>query len=282
MAMKLYFSLVRRVPPIPSPVLVEVFDILRSRGFQVESGIAEEMCIPPERLAAEHDLYILKSHTELAKSLAGILHVQGARLLHPYPSCVFTQDKIIAMRIFKAAGIPAPRSWVTGDLTLLEPIVREMPLIIKPYLGHRGAGLRIVRSPDELRALPPPQSPVLVQEYIQGSGEDLKIYVVGERVFGVKKPFSPESFTRPGTPFEVSPQIREIAGKCGKAFGLGLYGLDVLESPSGPYVVDLNYFPGYKGIPGIASVIAEYIEGYAEGRYTLEPPGDFGKNRKRM
>jgi hypothetical protein len=30
-------------------------------------------------------------------------------------------------------------------------------------------------------------------------------------------------------------------------------------------VVDLNYFPGYKGIPGIAPVIAGYIEGYAKG-----------------
>jgi glutathione synthase/RimK-type ligase-like ATP-grasp enzyme len=214
----------------------------------------------------------LKSHTELSKSLAGILHTQGARLLNPYPACVFTQDKIIAARIFQAAGIPVPESWVTGDLTLLEAVVRQKPVIIKPYLGHRGAGLTIVRDPDELRTLSPPPAPVLIQEYIEGSDEDLKIYVAGERVFGVKKPFSPESFTKPGIPFEVSPQIREIALKCGKAFGLGLYGLDVVESSRGPYVVDLNYFPGYKGIPGVASVIAEYIEGYAGGRYDLEVP----------
>jgi glutathione synthase/RimK-type ligase-like ATP-grasp enzyme len=263
--MRLHFLLVRRVPPVPSPVLVEVFDILGRRGFQVTSGIAEEMCLRPESLSIEHDLYILKSHTELSKSLAGILHTQGARLLHPYPACVITQDKIIAMRIFKAAGIPVPASWVTGDLTLLEPVVRERPLIIKPYLGHRGAGLHIVRDPAELRALAPPPSPVLIQEYIRGSGEDLKIYVVGEQVFGVRKPFSPASFTIPGTPCEVSPELQDIARRCGKAFGLGLYGLDVVESPRGPLVVDLNYFPGYKGIPGIAPVIAGYIEGYAKG-----------------
>jgi ribosomal protein S6--L-glutamate ligase len=272
MVMKLFFMLVRRVPPVASPVLAEVFDILTRRGFEVESGISEEMLIRPELLSAEHDLYILKSHTELSKSLAGIVHLQGGRLLNPYFSCVFTQDKIMAMRIFRDAKIPAPRSWVTGDLAMLKPVAREAPLLIKPYLGHRGLGLRMIENPDELDALPPPETPVLIQEYIRGTGEDLKIYVVGDRVFGTKKPFSPESFTKAGRPCDLSPEIIDIAVRCGEAFGLGLYGLDVLESPQGPVVVDLNYFPGYKGIPGIAPVIAEYIEQYALGKYTLKVP----------
>jgi hypothetical protein len=31
--MKLFFMVVRRVPPVPSPVLVECYDILRGRGY---------------------------------------------------------------------------------------------------------------------------------------------------------------------------------------------------------------------------------------------------------
>jgi ribosomal protein S6--L-glutamate ligase len=77
--MRLYFILVRRVPPVPSPVLVEVFDILRRRGFEIESGIPEEMVVRPDHLCVEHDLYILKSHTDLALSLAGVLAAQGAQ-----------------------------------------------------------------------------------------------------------------------------------------------------------------------------------------------------------
>jgi len=30
-------------------------------------------------------------------------------------------------------------------------------------------------------------------------------------------------------------------------------------------VVDVNSFPGYKGVPGIAPVVADYIEKYARG-----------------
>src|SRR5437762_1850574 len=125
--MKLYFLLMRRVPPVPSPVLVEVFGILRDRGFEVDEGIAEEMLQRPDQLTVPHDLYILRSHTELSLSLAGILHTQGARLLNPYPNCMATQNKIVAPHILRAAGVPAPDCWVTGDLSLLRPIVAERP-----------------------------------------------------------------------------------------------------------------------------------------------------------
>lgn len=270
--MRLCFLLVRRVPPVPSPVLVEVFAILSRRGFEVETGIAEETVTRAEELRPMHDLYLLKSHTELSLSLAGVLDAQGAKMLNPYESCASTQNKIVASRRLRWAGVPTPRSWVTGDLRLLAELVEGGPLIVKPYRGHRGAGIHVVRDRDGLAALRRTDDPMLVQEHLAGTGEDLKVYVVGDQVFAVRKPFSPSSFTVPGRPTPVGAELRDIALRCGTALGLGLYGLDVLESPRGPVVVDVNYFPGYKGVPDIAPVIAEYIEGYALGRWTLELP----------
>lgn len=263
--------LVRRVPPIPSPVLLDVFDRLEARGFEIESGIAEETVIRPDRLTVRHDLYVLKSHTELTLSLAGVLHAQGARFLGPYPSCLATQDKIMTAHRLHAAGVPIPRCWVTGDLTLLSAVAEERSLIIKPHRGHRGAGIAIVNKPQDLESLPASNEPVLIQEYVRGSGEDIKVYVVGDDVFAVRKPFSETSFTRPGRPCEVDPEVRRIALRCGMAAGLGLYGLDVIDGPDGPVVVDLNYFPGYKGVPDIAPLIADYIEGYALAERGPEP-----------
>lgn len=254
--------LARRVPPVTSPILLDTFRLLQARGFHVESGIAEDLVTRPDELEARHDLYVLKSHTELALSLAGTLHAQGAPLLNPYPSCLATQNKIVASRLLRSAGVPTPSTWVTGDFTLLRDVAS--PLIIKPYLGHRGAGLRIVRDRDALTALPPPDSPMIVQEYIEGAGEDLKVYVVGDHVAAVRKPFAPDSFTRPGQPCPVSRDVWDIALCCGRAFGLGLYGLDIIESPRGPFVVDLNTFPGYKGVPDAAPLLADYIAAAAE------------------
>lgn len=272
MRMKLYFMLVRRVPPVDSPLLGEVFRTLRARGLEVEAGIAEEMVTAADRLLAEHDLYVLKSHTELSLSIAGVLHSRGARLLNPYPSCAATQNKIVTARRLADAGVPTPRCWVTGDLALMRSIAERCALIMKPYLGHRGAGIRIVRSPNELGTASPDR-PVLIQEYVRGSGEDLKVYVVGEHVSAVRKAFSENSFAQPGRPCAVDAALRDVALRCGRALGLGLYGLDVIESADGPVVVDLNYFPGYKGVPDVAPLIAEYIEEYAEGRLALRLPG---------
>jgi ribosomal protein S6--L-glutamate ligase len=268
--MRLYFILARRVPPVPSPVLVEVFEILGRRGFEIECGIPEETVVRPDRLAAVHDMYVLKSHTELALSLAGVLAAQGGRLLNPYESCLAAQDKIVASRRLRAAGIPAPRTWVTGQLELLEPVVEERPLVVKPYRGHRGVDVTVVRSATDLAALGRPAVPMLAQEHVDGPGEDLKVYVVGSDVFAVRKPFSPTSFTRPGRPCNVGTDLREIARACGRALGLGLYGLDVIEGPDGPVVVDVNTFPGYKGVPDVAPLIADYIESFALGRIELE------------
>jgi len=264
LAMKLYFILEgRRGSQVPGPVMQEVFGILTRRGFQVEAGIPEEMLFRPDSLTVTHDLYLLKSDTELALSFAGVLHAQGARLLNPYWNCLATKNKIVASQLLRAAGIPAPRSWVTGDLRLLRSLVEERPLIIKPYQGFHGNGIQIVRHQHELAAVPPPTSPVLIQEYIAGRGEDLKVYVIGEEVFATRKPFAPDSFVRPGRPCPITSEVREIARRCGQVFGLGLYGLDIIESPGGPVVVDVNYFPGYKGVPNGPTLLADYIEQYA-------------------
>jgi ribosomal protein S6--L-glutamate ligase len=270
--MRVCFLLARRVPPVPSPLLVEVEDRLRRRDLEVAGGIVEELLTRPELLSPGYDLYVLKSHTELALSLAGILHDQGARFLNPYGSCVATQDKLVAARRLAAADVPVPRSWTTGDLRLVEPLLARGPLVIKPHRGHRGASVHVVHDPGQLAALPKVSAPVIVQEYVPGPGEDLKVYVVGEEVYAVRKPFGPDSFTRPGRPCRVSREVRDIALRAGAALGLGLFGLDLIEGPQGPVVVDANYFPGYKGVPGVGPRIAEYVERFARGKITLETP----------
>jgi ribosomal protein S6--L-glutamate ligase len=121
-----------------------------------------------------------------------------------------------------------------------------------------------VRDLQELTAaLRDADGPTLVQEHIPGPGEDLKVYVVGDEVFAVRKPFSETSFAVPGRPVPVDEQVRALARRAGRALGLGLFGLDVIESPAGPVVVDANYFPGYKGVPEAGALIGEYIDAWA-------------------
>jgi glutathione synthase/RimK-type ligase-like ATP-grasp enzyme len=45
--------------------------------------------------------------------------------------------------------------------------------------------------------------------------------------------------------------------------GLGLYGVDLIETEEGPFVIDINSLPGYKGIEGAAQRVAAFILGRA-------------------
>ncbi|HEY6909536.1 MAG TPA: ATP-grasp domain-containing protein [Myxococcales bacterium] len=255
--------LVARRPDGPSEIVTRTSAILEARGFDVSSVIAEEVVQRPERMGAEADLFLLKSYTPLSLSLAAVLERAGARVLNPHRACLAARDKIIAAQVLSAAGIPAPRCWVTGDLSLLAPLAEETALVVKPHMGWRGEGVRIVRGAAELLALPPAREPLLVQEFLPGTGVDLRVYVAGSRVFATRKPFSSSSFSVPGEPAAVSEEVRDIALRCGAAFGLGLYGLDLIETPRGPFVVDVNYFPGYKGLSDAAEAVADHVTLYA-------------------
>lgn len=261
--MKIYFMLAftRSGASEANPTLVETFDILRGRGVELEIGVANELVLDPTSMRAEHDLYVLKSHTQLWMSIAGILHGANARMLNPYLSCVAVHNKIVVERRLRAARIPIPHAWVTGNLTLLRSVVEERPLFIKPYVGGRGAGVRLVRTPDELDALGIPEQPMLVQEYVPG--DELKVYVIGHEVFAIRKTPTDGATERALLP--VDDAVERIALRCGRVFALGLYGLDVLLGPDGPVVIDLNYFPSYKGVPYAAERLAEYIHAYAAG-----------------
>lgn len=267
--MKIQFLLNERVHAEPNPIFAAAIALLRERGFSVSSAIAEEALLSPDAFDVEHDLYVLKSQTELALSVAGLLHDRGARFVNPYQACALLQNKITAAGRLAASGVPVPRSWVTGDPALLRKLASVHPIVVKPYRGHRGAGVVVIRSPADLAALPAPAQPMLVQQFIAGTGGDLKVYVAGDHVFAVRKPFSGSSFLGTGVPCAVTAQVRDIAVRCGRAFGLGLYGIDIIESPNGPVVVDLNYSPGFRGVADAASPIARYIEDFAHGRRTL-------------
>jgi ribosomal protein S6--L-glutamate ligase len=121
-----------------------------------------------------------------------------------------------------------------------------------------------VATPEDLERLPAPTSLVLAQEYVE-SDSVLKVYVVGDQVFGVRRP-GPLGLDGPPEPTLISADIRHLALRCGEIFDLEIYGVDVVEGPYGPVVVDVNYFPSFSGVAKAAECLADAIAAASYGR----------------
>ena len=57
----------------------------------------------------------------------------------------------------------------------------------------------------------------------------------------------------------------DLARRCGKLFGLELYGVDCLQTDAGTVVIEVNEFPNYTGVPGADEKLADYVLACAGG-----------------
>jgi ribosomal protein S6--L-glutamate ligase len=258
--MRIAFLLVRHPPERPSPIFPEVIERLRAKGAAVDAIYPDEQATELRAVALEHDLYVLKAGTETALSVAGALHALGAAILNPYPVSAMCRDKIVASKILDEAGVPTPRSYVAARPEELLPLLDEGPLIVKPYRGSQGRGVRVVNHRSELLAVDGRGDPLYAQRYLEPDGLDRKIYCIGDDIFGVERTWPVRTYEdKLGRPFEPDREVREIALRSASAFGLTLFGFDIVVSDDCPYVVDISSLPGFKGVPDAAERIADHV-----------------------
>jgi ribosomal protein S6--L-glutamate ligase len=266
--MRIAFLMVRHPKTRTSPVMPEVHRLLTEWGVAVDVLYPDEGATDLGTVRVEHDLYVLKSGTEVALSLAGTLDALGANIINPFPVAAACRDKVVATKILQRAGVPVPETYLAATPAALEPLLEAGPLVVKPHRGSQGRGVRVVWDTDELDAVSAPDGLSFAQRYYEPQGRDRKLYCIGGQVFGVKRVWPVRSYEdKLGEPFTVTPELRAIARRCGEAFGMDVYGLDIVISDGRPFVVDISSFPGFKGVPDAALRLADYI--YAAGQRVM-------------
>ncbi|TMB31973.1 MAG: hypothetical protein E6J61_08470 [Deltaproteobacteria bacterium] len=134
------------------------------------------------------------------------------------------------------------------------------PPVVKPVFGDNARDVRVVRDRAELLSLQWHEPSVIAQPYLPSAGFDLKLYVAREEERAVKKP-SPLATGSEAVahPVLLTPALRDLALRCGVIFGLDLYGVDCIETPEGPVVIEVNDFPNYSGTEGMDASLARFV-----------------------
>ena len=244
-----------------------VVDVLRSWGHHVDvlrpNGMLADLweLIPTD--STKYDAFVLKTVSGgPGLSLLDAAGAAGLTTVNDYRAIRLARDKAVAAVRARAAGIPFPKTWFASRSALLEQIPADAyPLVVKPNSGSSCEQIFRVDDPDQLAGLDLDESgPLLVQPYLPNPGYDVKLYNTGEEVFATVK----RSPLHPGADvveerIPVTAELQELTLAVGRAFGLDIYGIDVVETADGWVVLDVNDFPSFGMVPEAATRLARTV-----------------------
>ena len=211
----------------------------------------------PRTGAPDADLYLVKGDDPAVLTAAGCLADGGARLLNSFEATAAATDKGRTLARLARAGIPVPATEVAADARGVGALLAAGPRFVKPVRGAHGHGARLLEAG---AAAPAEGGPWLVQEPIAGDGRDHKVYGVGGRTAVRRMRFTPGVVDAAREPVaDPDPRLSRWAVAAAEACGLVCFGADFIVGPGGPVLVDLNAFPGYRGVEAGPAWVAEAV-----------------------
>ena len=246
----------------------ELVPELRSRGASVDLVHAEEGWHRLDERPA-WDVVVLKSGSAAALHLAGAAEAWDIPSVNASHATRLAQDKLASSLMLQDAGLPIAPShiaWLDGvdggdSLPSGLETLASRKLLVKAARGSQGVGLWSVE-PGELPSLLPRLSPgpYLVMGWVPHEGDDLKVFVAGAWMGAIERPFPATTLEeKRGSPVAIPPGVAEIVRSAGTTLGLDCYGCDLVDGPAGWTVVDVNAFPGYKGVDEAAAAISAVV-----------------------
>jgi ribosomal protein S6--L-glutamate ligase len=220
---------------------------------------------------SDYDAYVLKTVSDgpgltilEAAEAIGIPTINNSRAIR------LVRDKAVAVAYAHACGLPVPPTYFVGHPRALKQVPENMyPVVVKPSNGTSLQDIHLVHTPQEMEQVKLDEGTYyLAMQYVENTGYDIKLYVTGQEVHAIAKS-SPLHGEVQEHEVPISREMLKLARRVGTVFGLDLYGVDVLETPQGLVIVDINDFPSFYGVPRKVAAIAEYIL-HAAYRYRSE------------
>lgn len=268
--MRLCFIIEERYDKKPMPIVIA--DQLKQWGHEIDILQPYAAVTNLTNFALmQYDAYVLKTVSDgpgltilEAAEAVGIPTINNSRAIR------LIRDKAVAAAYAHARGLPVPQTYFVGHPRALTKVPHDLyPVVVKPSNGTSLQDVHKVNTPEEMAQLQlDPSTHYLAMRYVENTGFDIKIYVTGQEVFAIAKS-SPLHGAVQEKEIPISRPMLKLARQVGRVFGLDLYGVDVLDTPQGLMLVDINDFPSFYGVPRKVAAISEYIL-HAAYRYRLE------------
>lgn len=172
-------------------------------------------------------------------------------------------DKIEMTAALSAAGVPTLQTAVAFSVDGALEAAEELgyPVVLKPVGGSWGRLLAKANSASSLRTILEQKQQLgshhhgvfYLQEYVEKPGRDIRVLVVGSDVIAASYRSAGHWITNvargaTSTRCEVTPEIAGIAIDATRAVGATLAGIDLVETPDGLKVIEVNSGVEFKGL----------------------------------
>ena len=224
----------------------------------------------------EYDCIFAKGsfrYSHLLRSITMLLYKKTPYMPLPAPVFTIAHNKMLTHLVLQQHNIPMPRTYVSPSIEEAKLLLNKVnyPIVMKFPEGTQGKGVMFADSKasassflDALEAL---KQPFIIQEYIETGGEDIRALVVGDKVVAAMKRIAKHDEKRSnlhagGTSESVilGRESQKIAVDTAKALGADICGVDILQGPLGPVVIEVNISPGLQGISQVSTIdVADQI-----------------------
>lgn len=191
-----------------------------------------------------------------------------------------SRDKLRSMQILSRAGLGLPKTVFMDYSRITEGVVEAVggaPVVIKLLEGTQGLGVVLAESKKVaesiIEAFHGLHARIIVQEFIkEAKGADIRAFVVDGEVVGAMRRQAKKGEFRSNlhrgataTMVKLTSEEKKAAIVAAKKMGLGVAGVDMLQSKRGPLIIEVNSSPGLEGIEAatqvdIAAKIIKYLE----------------------
>lgn len=219
-----------------------------------------------DRLLCDLDVVLPRigtSITDYGLAVVQQFEILGTKVINGSLGIARSRDKLSCLQYLSQKGIDVPTTVMlrsSKGVRFALRMIQGTPAILKVLQGTQGVGVMIVESSTSaesvLETMWNMEQDLLLQQYIaESAGRDIRAFVIGDQVVAAMRRQAKEGEFRSnihrggeGIPIELKDIYKRVAIQAAKTAGLTLAGVDMLESLSGPKVVEVNSSPGFEGI----------------------------------